>query len=135
MKKQKVLIILITIQLIIPIFIYIGFGIDFMYWREVIGILSVLLGFTVLMLLLSYAHKHDQLHHSAHNELDFEGKEIEVIYCVNCNAVNKKSALFCHNCNFDLRQIVCPICGNENPYNEHYCLNCDSILQNEKKHL
>ncbi|MBN2605086.1 MAG: zinc ribbon domain-containing protein [Bacilli bacterium] len=134
MKQQKVLLILIVMQIIIPIIIFTIFGFDFTYWREVIGILSILFGFTVLMLLLCYAHRHDQVSHEIHNIMDFEGEEIEVVQCDNCNAINKKTALFCHNCNFDLRQIVCPICGNENPYNEHYCLNCDSILQNEKRH-
>ncbi|MBU1019735.1 MAG: hypothetical protein KJ847_00855 [Firmicutes bacterium] len=133
MKYQKVLFMVLVLLVIIPIGIYFGFE-GFDYWRETLSVLSLLFGLVGLILLLSFAHKHDQANHLREGMLDAFGEEIEIIYCDNCNETNKRTDLFCKKCNYDLRIIVCPICGNENPYNQHYCLNCDSILQNEKVH-
>jgi len=54
--------------------------------------------------------------------------------CNICNTENKENAISCIKCGSNLNSVTCPICNTVNSYDQKYCKNCDTILQNKKRH-
>lgn len=135
MKISRILIAVLLSYIFLFGLLYLGLKDSITIWRELTSVSITIVSLLSLTFLYLEAQKHDKKIILKDGMLDIHGEEIELIYCDNCLAANKKGSLFCSNCNSDLRVVVCPICGNENPYDQQYCLNCDSILQNVGKHV
>lgn len=54
--------------------------------------------------------------------------------CFVCGTKNNVNRVYCRHCQTPIKQIICPICEHVNPYEQKYCEECDSILQNKRRY-
>jgi Ca2+/Na+ antiporter len=105
--------------------------------------LVFLIGFLVLLMVLFMIVFLKQEKENAEKEekqkrIQFDVEEIiekNTKLCIYCQTSNKKTAAYCRKCKRSLEDITCPVCGHENAYDQKYCEECQSILQNKKVHL
>lgn len=135
MSKRKQ-IVLYVLAVLFALVISFDLGMEFVERAFLLGFLLVL-----LILFMVVFTKQDQ----ARKELEEEKKkaDYEVLEetdtktkrCMYCQTKNPVHATFCKKCKRSLDSIVCPVCGHANSYEQKYCEECSSILQNKKVHL
>ena len=59
---------------------------------------------------------------------------IEIKTCFVCGTKNNKNRVYCRHCQTPIKEIICPVCEHVNPYEQKYCTECDSILQNKRRY-